>query len=84
MKPVSGILSENKSGVNPAERQHRQILEMEDHIQKLIASSRHVRDDFFWNKLVPASAEKWKNDVIQYQDYFWNEVIGRIPEGQVP
>jgi dienelactone hydrolase len=84
LKPLAGVSQEIKAGFDPAERQHRQLIELENHIQKLIVTSRYVREDFFWNKLRTASPEIWKNDKHVYQDYFWNEVIGRIPEEQVP
>jgi dienelactone hydrolase len=84
LKHSDWIPSGIKTEVNPRERQHRQLLEMENHVQELIGISRHIRDDFFWKNLVPSTPEKWKNDTRSYQDYLWNEVIGRIPEGEVP
>jgi cephalosporin-C deacetylase-like acetyl esterase len=84
IKPSVEITSVIKSRFNVVERQQRQILELENHIQDLIGSSRHVLEDLFWKKVQPSSPEKWENDKKAYQDYFWNEVIGRIPEGEVP
>ena len=69
---------------DPSLRQKRQVREMENHIQGLIAVSRNVRDDFFWKKINSTTPETWEKDKRQYQDYFWNEVIGRIPESNIP
>ncbi len=66
------------------ERQHRQILELENHIQGLIGESRHIRDDFFWGKLGITTPENWRHDIRRYREYFRDSVTGYITQGKTP
>jgi len=63
--------------------QLRQLSELEQHTQGLIQSSRHVREEFFWNKTTISSPEAWRKSMQTFQNYFWDNVIGRIPPGQI-
>ena len=64
-------------------RQLRQLTELEHYTQQLIQTSRHVRDGFFWNKTSITSPDAWRASMKPYQEYFWTNVIGRIPPGQI-
>lgn len=65
------------------DRQLRQLSELEHYTQELISSSRHVRDEFFWNKTPITSPEAWRKSMQPYQEYFWTNIIGRIPPGKM-
>lgn len=64
-------------------RQIRQIEELEHFTQGQILSSAHVRDEFFWSKNKISSPEEWKKSMKPFQNFFWDKVIGRIPNGQI-
>ena len=66
------------------DRQLRQLAQLEQHAQSLIESSRHVRDEFFWSKTSITSPEAWTDSMKTFQNYFWDKVIGRIPETEIP
>ncbi len=81
------------------ERQHRQVKELENHIQQLVRNSEHVRDRFFLHKVAPELADRtWTKELRhrkfapegfveaskQYRRYFWEEVLGRFEEPLLP
>ncbi|MEY4938463.1 MAG: hypothetical protein RIQ93_198, partial [Verrucomicrobiota bacterium] len=74
------------------ERQHRQVKELEDYTQKLIITADFDRADFFWARAEAAvrdarsgtPANAWEAATRSYKDYFWHEVIGRLPKGSLP
>ncbi len=67
--------------INSGTRQLRQLSELEHYTQGLIESSRHDRDEFFWKKSPIKSPEEWRAGMQPYKEYFWTNVIGRIPPG---
>src|SRR5205807_145557 len=69
---------------NPAERQHRQVKELEQFTQRLLSRSETVRADFLWNKLKPKSPSQWESARRSFQTNLWEEVIGRFPASQMP
>ncbi|WP_158856450.1 alpha/beta hydrolase family protein [Lunatibacter salilacus] len=70
---------DKRAEFNPAERQLRQVKELEEYTQNLIYSSRHLREAFFWNKMEPVDLDSWMDKKKYFQDYLWDEIIGRIP-----
>jgi hypothetical protein len=78
MSAPEGELSSRRTNFNPEKRQLRQVRELENHTQKLIESSRHVRDDFFWEKMEISTPESWEENTQYFKEYFWDKVIGRI------
>lgn len=81
----SGKMSEDiRADFNPQDRQVRQVKELESHIQRLILDSRHIRDNFFWNKMKISTPEAWDRDGQPFRDSLWNNVIGRLPTSEIP
>lgn len=66
------------AGVAPAERQQRQVRELEQFTQRLLRESESVRDQFFWAPLKKGAP------IDPYKKIFWEEVIGRFPDPTVP
>jgi dienelactone hydrolase len=81
------------------ERQRRQVLELEHHVQGLVRSSDHTRRSFFLYKAAPEFAdEPWSRDLrfktvapdkfIEsskwYRQYFAREVLGTFDEALLP
>jgi dienelactone hydrolase len=65
-------------GEDPNERHHRQVKELEKHLQDLIETSRLTRNDFLWNKNKPSDASSWQTAMKSYREYFHEIIIGRI------
>lgn len=83
LNPTGKISSKVLEKFNPEDRQLRQLSELEQYSQHLIQTSRHVRDEFFWNKTPITTPDAWRESMKPYQEYFWTDVIGRIPPGQI-
>ena len=43
-----------------------------------------VRRQEFWARLDTSSPQRWKETSQFYRDYIWDEVIGRMPDPNVP
>ncbi len=42
------------------------------------------RQEFFWSKLDTSSVEKYQASAQPLRDYFWEEVIGKLPAPELP
>ncbi len=79
--PAAGLTAPAKANgvVDDAnERMQRQIAQLLQHNALLVERSPQVRDAF-WGKADRISAETWVASTQPYRDYFWDEVIGRLP-----
>ena len=65
-------------------RQQRQFMQLINLTQRLLREAATRRQEFFWNKTDNTSIDNWKNSCVEFKDYFWNEVIGRCPQPDVP
>lgn len=61
-------------------RQFDRILE---HTQHLMRESEFTRTDF-WAKADATNVESWQAGCEWYRNYFWDEVVGRLPEPTLP
>ncbi len=84
IQPPGKALMDLRQGFDPAERQHRQVKELVEFTQKLLARSEMVRADVLWNKVKTKSPEEWQNARGAFQTNFWEEVIGRFPASAAP
>ena len=63
---------------------------MKRHFERLIGHTQRVMREAplvrakFWEKAGTASAEAWEQSAAWYRDYFWEEVIGKLPPASVP
>jgi dienelactone hydrolase len=64
--------------------QQRQVKELEDYTQKLLAESERDRADFFWTKLKATSPQDWEASCAPFRQVLWDEVIGRLPSPALP
>jgi dienelactone hydrolase len=65
------------------ERQHRQFEQLVDYTQKLLPDG-EARRRQFWSKANPSAPSKWDLVTQSYRDYFWKEVIGKLPAPTLP
>jgi dienelactone hydrolase len=93
------IPQDRRRSFDAAERQHRQVRELENHVQTLIRRSERVRENFFLYKIAPELADstwttelrrrtypaaKFIQDAKPYRQYFRDEVLGRFDEPLLP
>jgi dienelactone hydrolase len=65
-------------------RQQRQVKQLQDHVQRLLAFSDSVRNDRFWSKVPLSTPDAWRKACDFHREYFWEEVIGRFPPASLP
>ncbi len=70
--------------VDPDERQQRQFDEAVAFTQNLLGPSMKKRQDFVWSRLDTSSLDKFKKSQVPLRDYFWNNVIGKLPAPTKP
>ena len=79
-----GVLhADIRSTYDPAPRQHRQVEELIDFTQKLQPYAAMRREEFF-AKADRSSPEKWALSMKGYRNYFWDEIIGKLPAPTKP
>ncbi len=83
-KPPGAALVDARSACDPAERQKRQVKELQEFTQRLLRSSEVVRDDFFWNKMKNTSAEEWPAKVEPFKKIFRGEIMGTFGSPTLP
>jgi dienelactone hydrolase len=81
--PSKRTLSDRRKTFNPDQRQHRQILELVAYNQKLAHESAGVREAF-WKDAKSDSVARWEASTQKYREYYWQEVIGRLPRPSLP
>ena len=75
---------DSRANFDPAQRQQRQVKELEDYTQQLCRDSERGRAAFFWDKIKTGSPEEWQAGCVSFRSNFWQEVIGRFPSPGVP
>lgn len=80
--PVSSVPA---ASLKPdATRQKRLVRELEAFTQRLLVSTETERNDAFWKKLPLKSLAEFEAHTDKERDRFWNEVIGRLPDPNLP
>lgn len=62
------------------ERQFRNII---DYARRIIRESPKARTDF-WSKADRSSIDNWTASTAQYREHIWRDLIGRLPDPNVP
>ena len=65
-------------------RQERMVRELEAFTQRLLVSTEMERNDAFWKKLPLGSVAEFEKHTAAERERFWNDVIGRLPDPNVP
>jgi dienelactone hydrolase len=85
LAPLStDTLQDTRPNFDPAARQKRQLTQLVDHTQRLLAASERVRDAVFWRRLKPASPAEWETQSRLFKSNLWDQVIGRFPQASLP
>lgn len=65
-------------------RQERQVRELEAFSQRLLVDTEAERTAQFWKPLPLQSVEAFEKHTVAERERFWNEVIGRLPDPNLP
>lgn len=69
--------------VDPLQRQNRQVTQLIEHTQRLLAESSRQRDQRL-NSLDTTSLENYQTDIQHHRKQFYEEVIGRFSQELLP
>jgi dienelactone hydrolase len=82
LKAGGNAPEDSRKSFDPAARQKRQFDQLCDFTQKLLHQSAAKRQQY-WAKLNPQNfakdPQKWDEGCKPYRDYFWEEVVGKLP-----
>lgn len=67
-----------------AARQKRLVRELEAFTQRLLVTTEMERKTQFWDKLPLKSLPEFETHTVKERERFWNEVIGRLPDPNLP
>lgn len=99
IQPMGPLPRDRRQSFNAAERQKRQVRELEAHIQQLVRNSEHAQENFFLYKVepdfadrnwttklrfAPRSPEPFIEGAAWYRHYLWTEVLGKFEEPYLP
>ena len=91
--------ADHRRSFDAAERQRRQVVQLEQHVQGLVRESEHVRERFFLYKVAPElAADNWTRELrhetispdkfVQsakaFRQYLGDEVLGRFDDPFLP
>jgi len=83
IEPIMPQKNEQRVQVDAA-RQKRMVRELEAFTQRLLVSTEIERNNEFWKKLPLTSVADFEKHTAGERDRFWNEVIGRLPDPNLP
>jgi len=78
LKRPGQVPTDSRTNFDPAERQQRQVKELEDYTQSVLRESEQARADFFWDKIKAGTPQEWEATRASFKQFFWEEVIGRF------
>lgn len=76
-------LSDQRSDFDSDARMYAQLSELLGHVDMLVRQSGKQRAKF-WDKSDPSSLEQWTASTKYYRDYFWDELLGKMPTPSQP
>ena len=78
--------ADRRKGFLAAERQRRQVQELEDAVQHLVREADGVRDKFFLSHVVvdPKAPEKLTAELPKYRRILWEELLGKFDDPMLP
>lgn len=82
-RPSGSVPKRLRKSEDPDIRLKRQFDQIMAHIQRSMREAEYRRADF-WKKADATSATTWAQTSRPYRDYFWEEVIGKLPPATVP
>jgi len=83
IEPIMPEKNEQRAKVD-ATRQKRLVRELETFTQRLLVTTELERKGQFWDKLPLKSLAEFEKQTAGERDRFWNEVIGRLPDPNLP
>ncbi len=73
---------DRRQAFDPAQRQARQVRDLEEFTQKVFRDSERVRASYFWANLNAKTSEEWVAQSAPFRHAFW-DTLGRCPAPSV-
>jgi dienelactone hydrolase len=83
LRPAGSPPEDLRPHFDPTQRLHRQFDQLVDYTQTLMRRSPARRAEF-WSKADASSPQRWKDSTRAHRDYIWSQVIGRLPQPDLP
>jgi dienelactone hydrolase len=74
---------DRRNGFDPAVRLHQQFDQLGAFTQRQLREAEGRRREF-WSKADASSPGRWQASSRPYRDYFWEEVVGKMPAPSLP
>jgi hypothetical protein len=86
LKYTEAVPADRRKGFSAADRQRRQVKELEAEVQRLVRGADHVRDKFFLSQLTidPKTPEKFIAGLPPYRKILWEEILGKLDDPPLP
>ncbi len=85
-RPVEGTTTmvgpDSRSGFSAAERQKRQLAELVDYTQRLLALCHLEREQLF-SQADRSSLQTWTESADELREHVWQELIGKLPHDPI-
>jgi dienelactone hydrolase len=78
--------TDRRKHFDPAERQQRQVRELERHVQRLVRDADRTREHFFAINPAPGqrALDRFVEQTPRYREYLWTEVLGKLDDPLLP
>ena len=83
LKPAGKPPEDSRKDFSPESRLKRQFDQLVEHTQRIVRQSDTRRQEFFWSKLNLKSLDEYRKSCEPLRNYFWEEVIGKLPAPQL-
>ncbi len=83
LSPAGEPPQDRRKAFDPSVRLRRQFDELVEFTQGLVRKSEFTRREF-WAGADRSSVDAWTGSLDHYRDYFWSEVMGRLPDPSEP
>ncbi|MFA6546758.1 MAG: hypothetical protein WCS99_20240, partial [Limisphaerales bacterium] len=78
------LLTDARKDFSAADRQRRQVKELENFTQNLLRVATYARDESFWAKTKTPNPAAWDAARKPWQSNFWHTVNGKFPSPSLP
>ncbi len=83
LSPIQSTTASPYRAILPREARKKHLKRMVEYTQDLMRKSPEARRKL-WAEAECTSVESWKKSASNLRDYFWEEVIGKLPDPSIP
>lgn len=84
LSPPATLPVDLRPHFDAAERQQRQVGQLENFTQAFLRDAERIRADFFWKQIMATSPDEWAKATDPFKQKFWEDSMGRLPPASLP